>query len=962
MQTIKLMRPITTFIRLTHQSQGLALWLLTSFQIALLFMVLSASAEAAEPCGEPSFDGATDTAVFLWQDCSSGVWQTRFTAGNGFTRYSGTVSADQPLSTISLISIESTDSVDYTSDPATISYTVQMSPPWLDGFDFSYPSGANVCFTIITPTNATVLVGPNRVAAPLEFNPYTLGPCGSTAQSTLSIADVSAPEGAGIINFTVSLLPASTDAVTVNYQTSDNDATSGLDYEPVAGTLLFNAGETSRQVSVTIHDDALYEDDESFTVTLSDEINAFLGDADATCTILDDEVCPSCHTLSCPPEPENTYNIVVILTDDQRWDTNWAMPTMLDRIASRGITFNNAFITTPVCSSARANFLAGGFYSQNTGGLKNRLGPDPTPPFNGEVEKFKDDDTLPVALQQAGYRTLMVGKYLNGYPRIAPYVPPGWTRWVGNISGSGSNWHNGFRYAIGSSDEQSSMGTSTGPVNQYITDYQRDEILDFIDASGNTPFFVLFSTEAPHYPATPASGDESLFPDYEYRGRGYGETDLSDKPEWVAGPNAILFAQDEYRWDPAGNDEFYRNQLRSLQAVDRAIGDIVDRIEAAGKLDNTVFIFSSDNGFNWGEHGLHEKLMPYEESIRVPLVIAMPGITPREEDHMVAVDLDIPATILELAGVNKPSDGTSLLDLINDPNTSWNDEVMLQSWGYRTGVFGVWASLRNNRWKFVDYPTGEQELYDLLNDPYELESQHDNPAYDTIRNAMKSQLDADKGIAIANYYLPKATVGQSYNAQVQRWGGQGPFKWTAVGNTLAIACSARRSVLTPFELQNIPLCDIGQPTYNPGTEENIIVWKDSAQSWHLRVMAGGGSRRYIGKLVANSPYSSVTNVLLESGDSINSSDPKIIEFDLNVSADDEDGVDFTIPAGGFVSLVVEESLPSGLSLGSTSGSISGIPLQSGDYSLNVMIEGTAIATQTGLPQRYIVPYTLEVAP
>ena len=362
------------------------------------------------------------------------------------------------------------------------------------------------------------------------------------------------------------------------------------------------------------------------------------------------------------------------------------------------------------------------------------------------------------------------------------------------------------------------MGTNTGPINKYVTDYQRDEILNFIDSSGSQPFFVLFSAEAPHFPATPANGDENLFSDFVYRGRGYNETDLSDKPAWVAGPNAVLFAQDEFRWDPAGNDEFYRNQLRSLQSLDRAIGAIVDRVEAAGKLDSTVFVFASDNGFNWGEHGLHEKLMPYEESIRVPLIVTMPGVAPRQEDHIVAADLDIPATIMELAGINKPTDGKSILGLLQNPSTPWNDEVMLQSWGYRTGVFGVWASLRNDQWKFVDYPTGEQELYDLVNDPFELESQHANPAYDAIRTSMKSQLDARKGIAIANYYLPQGKVSQSYSGQVQRWGGKGPFTWTAVGKTSAVACAGRRSVLTPFELQNIPRCDTGKPAYNPATK------------------------------------------------------------------------------------------------------------------------------------------------
>jgi hypothetical protein len=137
----------------------------------------------------------------------------------------------------------------------------------------------------------------------VPFDLATLGSCVVAVESILSIADVSTPEADGIMNFTVSLLPANTDTVTVNYLTSDNDATGGLDYEPAAGTLLFNAGETSSQVSVTLYDDVFPEGDESFAVTLSDEINAFLGDANATGTIIDDDPCPVCHPNQCAPLP-----------------------------------------------------------------------------------------------------------------------------------------------------------------------------------------------------------------------------------------------------------------------------------------------------------------------------------------------------------------------------------------------------------------------------------------------------------------------------------------------------------------------------------------------------------------------------------------------------------------------------------------------------------------------------------
>ncbi len=252
-------------------------------------------------CGEPAYDNATDHAVFLWEDCPGGTWHARYTAGNGYTQYTGNVTATQPFGSVVPYSIESTDILDWTSDPNEIVYVLKISPPYEDGYDFSYPPGSNVCFNLELPVDVPVLIGASRTPMSVPFDLATLGSCVVAVESILSIADVATPEADGIMNFTVSLLPASTDAVTVNYLTSDNSATGGLDYEPAAGTLLFNAGETSGQVSVTLYDDVLFEGDESFTLTLSDEINAFLGDANATGTIIDDDVCPSCHTLSCPP-------------------------------------------------------------------------------------------------------------------------------------------------------------------------------------------------------------------------------------------------------------------------------------------------------------------------------------------------------------------------------------------------------------------------------------------------------------------------------------------------------------------------------------------------------------------------------------------------------------------------------------------------------------------------------------
>jgi arylsulfatase A-like enzyme len=120
--------------------------------------------------------------------------------------------------------------------------------------------------------------------------------------------------------------------------------------------------------------------------------------------------------------------------------------------------------------------------------------------------------------------------------------------------------------------------------------------------------------------------------------------------------------------------------------------------------------------------------MPYEESIRVPLVVVVPTVEPCEEWNLVAVDLDVPATILELAGIDRPSDGKSLRNLLSNPANGARDSILFESWGYRSGAFGVWASLRTKTFKFTEYPTGELELYEIKNDPFELEGSSKIPS------------------------------------------------------------------------------------------------------------------------------------------------------------------------------------------------------------------------------------------
>lgn len=467
-------------------------------------------------------------------------------------------------------------------------------------------------------------------------------------------------------------------------------------------------------------------------------------------------------------------NIVLILTDDQRWDTaemmidgQESMPNLREELISQGVSFKNAFVSTPLCCPDRASLLAGGFYAHNTGVLTNELP-------NGGFEKFQDHNSIAVALRQAGYETALVGKYMNRYTLTDGYVPPGWSHFAGV-----HRMRSWFDFDVvdgeGLPDESTSGAVVT--ARQYLTRHLSDRAVEFIDDSGDAPFFLYFAPVAPHEPATPAPGDENLFASFSYRGRGAGETDLTDKPGYV---RALASS-----YDRTAINTFAREQLRSLQSVDRSIAEIVEAVRRKGALDNTVFIFTSDNGYLWGEHRLSGKAFPYEESIRVPLVIRMPGAEPHAEELPVVTNVDIGATIVDLAGLDRASDGRSLLPLLSGTATSWRTEFLIQGYGDLrwSGVRGTHAG---RTWKYVEYVSGERELYDLTADPFERRSRHKDTSR-AVREAMSVfavKTAALRGLSILDTLLPEAAAGVPYSYTLSRWGGRAPFQWTILEGAL----------------------------------------------------------------------------------------------------------------------------------------------------------------------------------
>ena len=251
---------------------------------------------------------------------------------------------------------------------------------------------------------------------------------------------------------------------------------------------------------------------------------SFIGSDSLVVTVTDNGVPPMSGTVTAKIMVFDILNFVLVITDDQRWDTLWAMPIVMDKLSQGGVTFTNAFVTSPICCPSRASLLSGGFYAHNTSVLDN-IRP------NGGAAKFNDADTLATSLQSVGYKTGHIGmKYLNEYARIAPYIPPGWTRFINfNRPAVGQEWTD-YTVAKGSSTWNEPSNGELLQVSQYMTDFLKDEALKFIDDYADSPFFLYFSPMAPHYPAIPAQEDANLFSDYVYRDRAYGETDVSDKP------------------------------------------------------------------------------------------------------------------------------------------------------------------------------------------------------------------------------------------------------------------------------------------------------------------------------------------------------------------------------------------------------------------------------------------------
>ena len=414
-------------------------------------------------------------------------------------------------------------------------------------------------------------------------------------------------------------------------------------------------------------------------------------------------------------------DIVLVVSDDQRFDTLWAMPILTERLAGRGVTFPDAFVTNPLCCPSRASILTGNYSHTH---LVYRQ----DPPF-GRFEWFDDRSTLATWLHDAGYRTGLFGKYLDGYQHAAVtgYVPPGWDRWVAFVHSEQID------YQLTIDGELHAYAHAPG---DHATEVLADQVVSFIRGSTG-PLFVEFTPSVPHAPAIPSPGDEGAFADLEpARPPSFDEADVSDKPAWV---------RDLPRLSPeqiSAIDAFRQDQYRSLLGLDRALGRILDALQETGRLDNTLIVFTSDNGILHGEHRWTKKEAPYEEAIRVPLVMRWDAAGWNAGGQMpgtLALNIDLAPTLADAAGVaHPPTDGRSLLPVLaGDP--AWRSDFLVEHLE-GTNPVPTYCAVRSERWMYVRYTTGEEELYDLQADPYELRNLAADPADTSVLEDRRERL------------------------------------------------------------------------------------------------------------------------------------------------------------------------------------------------------------------------------
>lgn len=473
------------------------------------------------------------------------------------------------------------------------------------------------------------------------------------------------------------------------------------------------------------------------------------------CVLLAAMLSTAARAASWPAQP----NIIVIMVDDldvgltQRVLDLGAMPNLKANIIDPGFTFSNAFVSNSVCCPSRATFLTGQ-YTHNHGVLTNY------PPAGG-VPAFDDSSTIATWLNDSGYYTGYIGKYLNGYGQFdltgddqvtiedQTYIPPGWDEWRGLID---PGTYRMYDYSVNNNAVIENFGSTE---SDYQTDVLSVYVQDFLSASeqsDETPFFLTVMPLAPHveifrgglpsdyhdiwkWNIRPAPRHVGTLPILLPKPPSYNEVDMHDKPLWLQRHEQLNSTDEQFLISQ------HRHRAEALRAVDDLVDALFNFLVANAELDHTIVIFTSDNGFMHGEHRLSDKSNAFEEAIRVPLYIRLPGAVQNVSIDQLVLNNDLAPTIAELAGaaVGHIVDGRSITGLLEVPAPdAWRRQFLIEHYagGFTPLYIPNYSAIRSGSyWNAggsltlvrYDDPNQTNEYYDLGFDPYQQYSLHDAP-------------------------------------------------------------------------------------------------------------------------------------------------------------------------------------------------------------------------------------------
>ena len=431
------------------------------------------------------------------------------------------------------------------------------------------------------------------------------------------------------------------------------------------------------------------------------------------------------NSVAANPKPVRP-NFLVLISDDQRWDQvsypgNQIIPELktpnLDKLASQGVCFTNAFVTTPICAVSRASIMTGRYAASH--GMNH---------FNTPVKEAVLSETYPALLKKSGYRTGILGKWgmgMAGTEKIFDVCNAWAEQGVYFLDSDTGKIHNSEWLAI--------------KAREFLGTCMADQ-----------PFCLTVCYKAPHHPYQPDVRDSSLFKDVYFTKR------KTDTPEAYKSMSAQVMEKSLNRWcyfderkDEKTKDAFEKNFLRCVAGLDRSIGKLTDALHELNLDKNTVVIFLSDNGYLWGEHGLGGKWILYEESIRIPMIIKWPGMPEKYRGKLLGqlvLNIDIAPTILEMAGIKVPGrmNGKSLLPLINHPDLEIRNDFFMEHVGIVKADYPIPDSygIRSKDWKYIRYINTEsevEELYHLRNDPLEMKNLIDDRGFIDIKNNMRER-------------------------------------------------------------------------------------------------------------------------------------------------------------------------------------------------------------------------------